>query len=99
VVGPIGFAAGKAVVVVAVHTAAGPVADSIARGALDLVVGTVGMSIENTEMKAVVLAVVAGVCYTLIALVDKETMCRKELGLPVARKATAAAHTNQDAEA
>lgn len=98
-VGPIGFAAGKAVVVVAVHTAAGPVADSIARGALDLVVGTVGMSIENTEMKAVVLAVVAGVCYTLTALVDMVKMRHIGWELPVAQKATAAAHTNQDAEA
>ena len=98
-VGPIGFAAGKAVVVVAVHTAAGPVADSIARGALDLVVGTVGMTIENMEMKAVVLAAVEGVCYTLTALVDMVKMRHIGWELPVAQKVTVAAHKSQGAEA
>jgi hypothetical protein len=69
VVDPIDFAVGKVVAVV-VHMEADPVADSIAQGALDLVVETEGKRIEVVDQVGE-----EEVCCSPTVLVDKVRMC------------------------
>jgi hypothetical protein len=70
VVDPIDFAVGKVVGVVVVHMEAEPVADSIAQGALDLVVETEGKRIEAVDQVGE-----EEVCCSPTVLVGKVRMC------------------------
>jgi hypothetical protein len=94
VAGPIGFAADKAVGVVAVHMAAGPVPDSTAQGALDLV----GV-IEDREIEAAVPVVAGEVCCILTVLGGMVKMRHKGSELSVAQTVNVAARKRQDAVA